>query len=248
MLEGPVGVILPYRPFAIGVLLVVVVGLGLLACSAVVRPGGRVRAAGLLACSAGVATLAFAIGWGRAGFVESNPSAITQASRYVTLVAPLACCGYFAWELRRNRVVQYLLFISALLMFPVNKLAGIGEGANHAELLDHVAADAKSGMAAEKLAEKYWRKIYPVDPSVLSARFEMLRDARELALTVHYHAPHRAVPTKPPLRATPPLRLGNDVKRFYRHRRFAFAAHRQQPPGRDSNRQPQPLGPRRILP
>ena len=65
MLEGPVGVILPYRPFAIGVLLVVVVGLGLLAYSAVVRPGGRVRAAGLLACSAGVATLAFAIGWGR---------------------------------------------------------------------------------------------------------------------------------------------------------------------------------------
>ncbi len=190
MLGGAVGSVPLFQYAALGTLLVVLVGLALLARSSVVRADARIRAAGLLACGAGVVTLALTIGWGRAGIVESDPTTITYTTRYVTLIAPLACCGYFAWELRGNRLLQYLLCFLALVLLPMNKMIGTVQGTSHAKLLDRVAADARMGIGGEQLAEKYWREIYPVDRSRLSARFEMLRDARI--------GPYRSLPRPAP--------------------------------------------------
>ena len=182
MLEGPVGVILPYRPFAIGVLLVVVVGLGLPAYSAVVRPRwpgfASPPASSLAALRGRHSGFRHRLGVARVGSLNPTLRQSPRQAGTSLLSLPWPVVGTSLGNCGVTESSSICCSSPRLLMFPVNKLAGIGEGANHAELLDHVTADAKSGMAAEKLAEKYWRKIYPVDPSVLSARFEMLRDAR----------------------------------------------------------------------
>jgi hypothetical protein len=138
----------------------------------------RLRGLGVLAGLGAAVTLGVGVGWGRAGLHANDPRSITLVTRYVTLMAPLACCAALAWLLVGGRLVPYLLLAAAALMLPVNTLVGLAIGRARADVLDRLTADARAGMSPAQLSDKYRQNIHPVDRDLLARRFAMLRRAR----------------------------------------------------------------------
>jgi hypothetical protein len=179
MSEGPTALSRGARPLGVVVAAVALAGLVLLGRTMLRRPAEWLRGSGLLiAAAAGVVSLAFAIGWGRVIFQPTAPEWIGASTRYVTLVSPLACCGYLAWVRLGNRLAPLFLAVTAAAILPSNTLVGLAAGQKRAAGLDLVTAEARSGLSPRELAQKYGGFIHPVPEDILSRRFEMLRDAR----------------------------------------------------------------------
>src|SRR5262249_57385444 len=85
----------------------------------------RLRGLGVLGGLGAVAALGALLGWGRAGLYAGDPGAITGVTRYVTLMAPLACCAALAGVLVRDRLAPYLLLGAAVVPLPANMLLGL---------------------------------------------------------------------------------------------------------------------------
>jgi hypothetical protein len=178
MADGPAGAV-PYGPLVgMFVLLLALAGCAALARASLTGRTDRSRGLGILAAVAGVVALGAGVGWGRAGLYAASPGEITGVTRYVTLMAPLACCASLAWTLTGRRLVPYLLLAAAVVMLPANTRLGWEAARWRADALDHLTADARRGMPPDELSATYRPVVHAVDPELLAERLTMLRRAR----------------------------------------------------------------------
>lgn len=177
MAEGPVGAVRGGPLIGLFVLLLAAAGVVVLARACLAGRVDRLRGLGLLAGLGAVAALGVFVGWGRAGLYAGDPGAITGVTRYVTLMAPLACCAALGWALVRDRLAPYLLLGAAALMLPANTLLGLEAGRWRAEVLDRLTEDARRGVPPEELSETYRPLVHAVDRELLAERLAMLRKA-----------------------------------------------------------------------
>lgn len=141
------------------------------------RPEERLRAAGLLAWSAGILLLAAGLGYGRA-FMGSK---IGFTDRYMTLVAPYLALVYLQTILysvplaqRRTQDVWSLL-LAALTLFGFYKTP---QALADYESVASLQADMRLGIPPESLAVRYAQHLAVAPVEVFIRRLEMLRDAR----------------------------------------------------------------------
>jgi hypothetical protein len=178
MANGPAGEV-PYGPpLGMIVLLLALVGCAVLIKASLAGRVERLRGLGVVAAIAAVMALGVGVGWGRAGLYADNPRAITGVTRYVTLMAPLACGASLAWTLAGRRLVPYLLLTAAVVMLPANMRFGWEAAHWRAEALDQLTADARRGVPPDELSVKYRPIVHTVDPELLAERLTMLRQAR----------------------------------------------------------------------
>jgi hypothetical protein len=178
MADGPAGAV-PYGPFVgMFVLLLALAGCAALVRSAFAGRTDRLCGLGVVAAGAGVVALGAGVGWGRAGLYADSPGDITGVTRYVTLMAPLACCASLAWTLAGRRLVPYLLLAAVVVMLPANTRLGWEAGRWRAEQLDRLTADARRGVPPDQLSATYRPVVHAVDPELLAERMTMLRRAR----------------------------------------------------------------------
>jgi hypothetical protein len=145
--------------------------------------------------------LALGFGWGRSAIYE-DVGWLTRATRYVTLAAPLVCCGYFAGVLYARRWLPGLLFVTAAALLVPNLYHGLDHGQRRAWLMQMLHADVQAGMPPAELGRKYAPLLYtPETPGVLGERFEMLRKARQGPY--RHLAPDRTPGAAPSSRSSP---------------------------------------------
>ena len=117
----------------------------------------------LASFSGAMASVAVAIGWGRAGL---SPEA-GLASRYVSLAAPWLCWIYFAALLAEGalgRWVTALLVIATGLMAVPNTSAGYDQARSRCNNMWYVKHDLEAGLPAEDLAARYSRAPFMLYP------------------------------------------------------------------------------------
>lgn len=141
------------------------------------RPEERLRAAGLLAWSAGIFLLAAGLGYGRA-FMGGK---IGFTDRYMTLVAPYLALLYLQTILysapltqRRTQTVWCLL-LAALTLLGFYKAP---QALVDYESVPSLQADMRLGIPPESLALRYAKHLAVAPPAVFIRRLETLRDAR----------------------------------------------------------------------
>jgi hypothetical protein len=141
------------------------------------RGPDRVRALGLLALLSGFALLAAGIGWGR-GHMRTEGAGL--ATRYVTLLAPLVCLLYCAWELclpvLRARLAQTALLGLLLLLLIPNTLNGIARAREQWAEFEAVRRDIRAGVSPRELARTHRVLAPPVSEDVANAGLELLRE------------------------------------------------------------------------
>ena len=136
-----------------------------LACAAALlavhraRPHERSRTGGLLACLAAMLLVAFAFGYGRAGYAVDRPETAFM-DRYAVNALPLFCVCYFAWLLPSPwpfaRAVQALIpVVAAILVFP-NHRYGLGMGNSRADMNHALMNDLRRGLAPREAAARHW--------------------------------------------------------------------------------------------
>jgi hypothetical protein len=113
------------------------------------RPEERRRAAGLFCFLGAMASLAFAVGFGR-----RDPEI-----RYVTLALPAWCAAYFAWTLygppRARRAVQAMLALAVALAFLSNTRAGIAYGSDLRDKLRGFEREMTAGAPSSLLIARH---------------------------------------------------------------------------------------------
>jgi hypothetical protein len=122
------------------------------------QPPERCRAFGLACFLGAIVGLAIGLGWGRSGFGVGTG----YSRRYITLAAPLVCCGYFVALLYLrpvwSRLFQAGLLAAALLMLYPNTVRGLREArALHDNKVAHFLADLRAGHPPMVLSERYTR-------------------------------------------------------------------------------------------
>ncbi|HEX6244152.1 MAG TPA: hypothetical protein VFZ61_24720, partial [Polyangiales bacterium] len=141
------------------------------------RPAERQRAFRLLLFFGAMTTLAFGVGWARAGFYPHG----MFVSRYATLAIPLACGIYFAWEAlgpsRLTRFMQATLFVIATLLVLRNHDDGLMEARSGHPLRAAFRSEVDRGTPIHELDKKYCRTIYyTCKGGLLGERLRMLRE------------------------------------------------------------------------
>jgi hypothetical protein len=128
------------------------------------QPPERFRALGVLLFLGAMATLALAVGWGRAGF---GPGAAFMP-RYTTYAAPALCGAYLAWGLCRPLALgslgQMVLFTLVAFAFSLNTLTGLQAGAEHRRQMEAFEKDLRAGLPPSALAERHANFVYPWPP------------------------------------------------------------------------------------
>ena len=139
------------------------------------QPRERVCGLGLGLFLAGMAGLAAAIGYGRAGLGME----LGFSLRYTTLAAPAFCGLYSLGEVAGTawfaRCLQMGLFTCLAAMLVPNSDTGLSFGKERHALLAAVARDLEGAPTAEQLAQKH-PFLFP-DRDYLVGRLEMLRRA-----------------------------------------------------------------------
>jgi hypothetical protein len=118
----------------------------------------RCRAFGLACFLGALVGLAVGLGWGRSGFGVGTG----YSRRYITLAAPVVCCGYFVVLLYFrpvwSRIFQAGLFAAALLMLYPNTRRGLMEAQSlHDNKMARFLTDLRSGHPPMVLAQRYTR-------------------------------------------------------------------------------------------
>jgi len=143
------------------------------------RPDERLRALGLLAYLAALATLILAAGWARAG--TGGVLVRLGATRFVSLTAPLVCCLYVVCLLYGKRVLLIVLLICMVPLLVLNTNRGWRTGAEHRRYMRAVEHDLHSGLALPEAAHKWQAIIRDLNasPARLAELLEMMRRARQ---------------------------------------------------------------------
>jgi hypothetical protein len=183
----------PFAAMIVGGL--VLASAGLLAWAAWHKPlPERSRALGLLAFLTATVCLAGSVGWGRVNIGGLQ-------SRYVTLVTPLLCCVYFAWELyggsARRRSVQTVLLVIMILLVPLDLRAGWGLAQKVVDDRQALQRDLVAGVPVFALADRH----RPRMPELEEVDTRMPENMRALHQTGV--GPFRSLQLDPPFRAVP---------------------------------------------
>jgi hypothetical protein len=174
---GPIGSSAwPHKAFLVAA---VSAGTAVLLTLAAWRGPDRVRALGLLALLCGFALLAAGIGWGR-GHMRTEGAGL--ANRYVTLLAPLVCLLYCAWELYlpplRGRLAQVSLLGLLLLLLIPNTLNGRAQAHEQWVAFEAVRQDIRAGLAPRELARRHHILAPPISEDVATEGLELLQQRR----------------------------------------------------------------------
>jgi hypothetical protein len=141
------------------------------------RRDERVRASGVAACIASIATLALGLGWGRAGL---GPVA-GFSEQYVTLTAGLSGCVVVTWSLYGPRIVGRVVNTSLLVvlaaMYVDSARAGIAYGEQRAGLHERFVRDVNAGATSTELAARHGPEMFN-DEHYLGGLLAQLRAAR----------------------------------------------------------------------
>jgi hypothetical protein len=139
----------------IGVVLLALISTVLLARVWHKQPQERPRALGLFVFLGAMASLALGIGMARSGWGEDAG----YIPRYVPLAVPVLCCLYLIWEVYgapvSRRLVQACLLVPLVLLLPLNVQKLLDYGEEHARKMKAVERDARAGVPASALAERY---------------------------------------------------------------------------------------------
>ncbi|CAN5289620.1 hypothetical protein BH23GEM4_BH23GEM4_12630 [soil metagenome] len=137
--------------------------------------GERRRLFGLVSFAVGMATLALALGWGRAGLLPR----VGMPPRYVLLSVPALCLAYFVWQLygppRYRSAVQLGLLGVMLALLPFNTRAGFGWRNWYSAGMLQVEQDIGAGLTAQEIAQRNGDFLLHWDQPGLVAFIEMLR-------------------------------------------------------------------------
>ena len=141
------------------------------------REAARRRAMGLLLFCGGLAILALAVGWGRAGLV----STVGLPDRYTLLAVPAFCAAYFIWVLygprvSRRFVLTGLLVGMSLLAWP-NTQAGFAWRDWYVRGMSAFEQDLRAGVPRSVLAERHHTFLLHWDQTKLESGLHMLKRA-----------------------------------------------------------------------
>ncbi|MEW4570772.1 hypothetical protein AB1L88_23140 [Tautonia sp. JC769] len=173
-----------------------------LARSALVRPGDRARALGLLCCLGAMAMLSLGTAWGRSGL-----GALAGAQeRYVTMASPAILIGALAFELfgpgSTRRLVPMTLFCLLLALLWPNTRAALEAGRSARARSESFFNDLHAGVPRFLLVRRHTPFLYPTHDD-LTRDLAMLQESGI--------APFGRIAPDPPLREVPidpePLRL-----------------------------------------
>lgn len=140
------------------------------------RPADRLRAAGMLAVLAGVASVALVIGWTRSFL---GPQAGFE-NRYITLLIPLVClfylqCQVFASD--RGRQIQNALFALMCVLAVFDGFKGLRTAADRQTQFEVLRGDARAGIPVADLALRYTEENFIlVRPEEFAGWLEILRE------------------------------------------------------------------------
>jgi hypothetical protein len=118
------------------------------------RADQRLRAAGMLALFAGIASVALVIGWNRAFLGESAGF----ESRYTTLTAPLLCLFYLqcqAFAVRHATQIEQGLFLLLCAVLGLGVHKGLDSAAEAQVRCAALERDVRLGIAPRELAQRY---------------------------------------------------------------------------------------------
>lgn len=137
----------------------------------------QAQARRLLAYLAGVAALAIAFGWGRAGLVPT----VGLPDRYVLLAVPVLVWAYIVVEMYGRRstraVVQAALFVTACVLLPANTRDGFEWRDWYRAGMQAVMHDIDAGMPRDELVRRHGSYLMAWSPEHLAAGMEMLKGA-----------------------------------------------------------------------
>jgi hypothetical protein len=160
---------------ALGVL--ALAGRALLGGLASAWPTDRRRLLGLALLAGALVALALAMGWGRAGRVESSGR---MSTRYALLAVPALCAAYFTAELYGSRGVRRLtqgaLLVAAIGLLPMNTLVGVQRRNWFERGMESVESDVRAGVPVDALADRHYRFLLPWSRDDLAAGIRMLRE------------------------------------------------------------------------
>ena len=141
----------------------------------VLARNGRARALRLLLFIGAVLSVALGIAWARTAVL---PSAIL-VSRYATVVAPIWCAVYFAFQLCLNKsrrtLAHTLLFLTAGLSFAKNRQVGIREAVYLNDIRSAVLTDVVDGKTVSEIVERHHEDMYHAGPDAFGDRLRLLR-------------------------------------------------------------------------
>ncbi len=136
---------------------------------------GRLRALALLMVFCAVMAEGLAVALRRGG---AHPTAGFH-SRFLTTATLFGLALYFAGETipspRWRRLAGTLLLAAALLHVPYGIYFGVREGRKRAETLDAFLGDARAGMDARQLGERYADVLHVPHSAYLARRIEVLQ-------------------------------------------------------------------------
>jgi len=138
----------------------------------------RRRAGGVLAVCGGIAGIAAAVGYGRAGFGYWD---MGLWSRYGLLAWPALAAAHlaFAGAAGRRRHVPAVIAIATFALVPFNASAGWRWATVYADRQARYSADEAAGMPAEELAAKHLADMMQDQRAAIG--IPMLRAARSPA-------------------------------------------------------------------
>ncbi len=139
-------------------------------------PADRLRILGLLAFGAALVALALAVGWGRGAMGAGTGF----ATRYTTMAAPALCLVYFVARAAPRRAFAIGLAVLLAALFVFNTIQGVTRAEARRARMHELQRDVAAGLTSAELAKKWTARIYhPAGEAILTAFFEMLRQARQ---------------------------------------------------------------------
>jgi hypothetical protein len=167
-----------WLPCGLVAALIFLTSLGLLIAAHRSERADRLRVLGLIAFFAGVAVLALAVGWGRAGRAAATGR---MPTRYVLLAAPGLCAAYFSALLygptwMRRGFTGAMAALLALL-FPFNTRVGLERRAWFEAGFLAFERDLGAGTPRAPLAHRHYPFMLHWDEPLMVAGLQQLHDA-----------------------------------------------------------------------
>jgi hypothetical protein len=152
-----------WRFYALALLGLLFVSVGLLLVVWFKRPQERFRAPGLLLFLAAEVSLALGLGYGRGASYD-----LLETSHYVILALPTLYCIYFIWLIYSPIViggfVQMCLFVAMCLPFLLDLQAGMGVAAYWRGIREPLERDIAAGLPSVALAWRHGVTLYCAYP------------------------------------------------------------------------------------